>query len=287
MNGRFAAHAIPDLLKKALSRLAHSENLAHLFVFASPSIEAATGVAKDFILEWLGSSSPRHPDLLQIKTTGKIGLHTIAGIRSVLDQLSLSPHGAKGRAILIEAADRMLPPTANALLKALEEPPPRTLIVLTSSSPHRLLPTILSRSQVVRIPSSPESPPQLLAPLIDYISSPNRAYTTLQEICEEIQTKLQHDLSAFAKNSLEAISKDYADLPSSAKQEFQQEIEASSSLAMQLRSKQILEAVYLSIRNSSGDVSSVNDLLEAMRGIEAGAGLAEMLSWFVLGGAAP
>jgi DNA polymerase III gamma/tau subunit len=281
MTVRFAQQQLSESLKKALKKMVHSETLAHLFVFVSPSIQVATSVAKDFVLEWLGSASPFHPDLLEVKTTGKIGLHTVAGIRGVLDQLSLTPHASKGRGVLIEAADKMLPPTANALLKVLEEPPPRTLIVLTTASPHRILPTILSRSQIIRIPSMDVLEIDAVQILLEYMASQNPAYSTLQSICDDIQKKIEQELSAFSKKSFEIVSKQYGDVTAAAKQEFQQEIEATSTQALQTRSKEVLEAVYLHGRDSRQDGQAVQFLLKAMHGIDAGAELSHMLLWFV------
>ena len=266
------------------------KNLAHLYIFVSPSLMKATKAGREFALTWLGLSLNSgfsgclgiHPDLLEIKPTGKVGLHSIVGIRSVLDQLALTPHAAVGRAILIEAADKMLPPTANALLKALEEPPKRSLIILTTSSPHRILPTIISRAQIMRIPAEAEVlAHQTLAPLFAYIADEGRSYSGLKEICESIQANVEQEAALCAKESLAAISTEFGELNAAAKQEVMQEVEASSAHALQSRGKQICEAVYLQIRDNFQDDTGVLLLLEAMRGIDAGADLSVMLSWFV------
>lgn len=55
------------------------------------------------------------------------------------------------RVILIESADAMTTEAQNALLKLLEEPPVDTVIILTSSNPQQLLPTIRSRVQILTI----------------------------------------------------------------------------------------------------------------------------------------
>ena len=68
---------------------------------------------------------------------------------TVLMEISTHRHGA--RVGVITPAERMNPSTANALLKTLEEPPPGAALVLTSSQPGRLLPTIVSRC--VRVPA--------------------------------------------------------------------------------------------------------------------------------------
>jgi hypothetical protein len=270
-------------LQKRLSRLASSTTLAHLFIFVSPSAEVASTVARSFLLDWLGASSMMHPDLLEIVTTGKIGLHSVASIRGVLDQLALTPHGGKGRAVLIEDADKMLPQGANALLKALEEPPSRTLIVLSTSSPHRILPTIFSRAQTIRIPFICAQEMQVVQPLLDHMAVADFSYTAMKEICDGIQSSIEHDLSLFAKQKGEILSKGYSEVTPCAKQEFQQEIDANLVHEMQSRSKRVLELVYLAIRNSVYNDNALRLLLEAIRGIDTGSELSQMLLWFVTG----
>ena len=55
------------------------------------------------------------------------------------------------RVVILDDADLMNRNAANALLKVLEEPPPRAVIILVSSTPGRLLPTIRSRCRVLRM----------------------------------------------------------------------------------------------------------------------------------------
>lgn len=73
----------------------------------------------------------------------------IGAIRWVQNRLSLSKNEARKRVCIIEDADRMNVNTANAFLKTLEEPPQDTVIILTTSKPNSLLPTIISRCQRV------------------------------------------------------------------------------------------------------------------------------------------
>lgn len=69
----------------------------------------------------------------------------IGQIREVQAALTLTAHRPGWRVVLIDPAEAMNPFTANALLKLLEEPPPRCAFVLLSASPRRLLPTLRSR----------------------------------------------------------------------------------------------------------------------------------------------
>ena len=80
-------------------------------------------------------------------------------VRALADFMSLSTHRAGWRVLLLHPAEAMHPNAANALLKTLEEPPPRTLIVLVSDRPARLLATIRSRCRplVLAMPEGAEA----------------------------------------------------------------------------------------------------------------------------------
>ena len=67
------------------------------------------------------------------------------------------------RVVILDEADLLNRHAANALLKILEEPPPRALLVLVSSSPGRLLPTLRSRCRLLRL--HPLGQPQMMLAL--------------------------------------------------------------------------------------------------------------------------
>jgi hypothetical protein len=73
--------------------------------------------------------------------------------REVSEFLSLTPAESEWRIVLIDSADQLNTHAANALLKILEEPPPRALLLLISHQPQGLLPTIRSRCRMVRVPT--------------------------------------------------------------------------------------------------------------------------------------
>jgi DNA polymerase-3 subunit delta' len=76
-------------------------------------------------------------------------------VRAVADFVSLTTHRSGFRVLLLHPAEALHPAAANALLKTLEEPPPRTLIVLVSDRPARLLATIRSRCRLLALPMPP------------------------------------------------------------------------------------------------------------------------------------
>lgn len=73
-------------------------------------------------------------------------------VRSLSDFANLSAHQGGHRVVLIHPAEAMNTNAANALLKTLEEPSGRMLIILVSHKPQQLLPTILSRCLVLSMP---------------------------------------------------------------------------------------------------------------------------------------
>ncbi|RGE21904.1 DNA polymerase III subunit delta' [Leucobacter sp. wl10] len=90
-----------------------------------------------------------HPDL-GVLTTQKL-LIDIKAAREIVTTAHYAPAEGRYRVIVIEDADRMPERTSNVLLKALEEPPERTIWVLCAPSEADLLPTIRSRARSLRL----------------------------------------------------------------------------------------------------------------------------------------
>ncbi|HEV7843426.1 MAG TPA: DNA polymerase III subunit delta' C-terminal domain-containing protein, partial [Pyrinomonadaceae bacterium] len=74
----------------------------------------------------------------------------VAQMRENEREANFRPYEGRARFFLIEEADRLNEPSANALLKTLEEPPETSHLVLLTSRPMALLPTIRSRCQQIR-----------------------------------------------------------------------------------------------------------------------------------------
>src|SRR5581483_8430144 len=69
----------------------------------------------------------------------------VEDVRAAIDFLRLTPAEGAWRVLIVDAADDLNRNAANALLKILEEPRPKTVLILVSHAPGRLLPTIRSR----------------------------------------------------------------------------------------------------------------------------------------------
>lgn len=102
------------------------------------------------------SSLKNNPDfiLLQKGEGNSIG---IAEVRSLQESLSLKPFQETKKIALIKEAQDLTTEAQNALLKTLEEPNATTLTILTSPENFWLLPTIVSRCQIVRLAAKSET----------------------------------------------------------------------------------------------------------------------------------
>ena len=78
-------------------------------------------------------------------------------VRSVIDWVFKTSGRGRGKVVVLHPAESINSQSANALLKTLEEPPPGTRIALTCADPALLLPTVLSRCQLLRL-SAPQRP---------------------------------------------------------------------------------------------------------------------------------
>ncbi len=94
-----------------------------------------------------------HPDVILVEPTGPI--IRINQIRNLCNILAMKPYEARLRVVIIKDAQTMNPAAGNALLKVLEEPPDRTILILTAMQTSDLLPTIVSRCQHIRFSPIP------------------------------------------------------------------------------------------------------------------------------------
>ncbi|HDD45265.1 MAG TPA: DNA polymerase III subunit delta' [Candidatus Desulfofervidus auxilii] len=145
-------------LKSAFAK----DRLASAYLFSGPEGIGKTTVAINFA-KFLNCHSPKdgdacekcsncvkinantHPDVIVIQ--GEV--IKIEQIRFLEQTLSLKPFIAKKRVVIIKQAENMTLEAANAFLKTLEEPPLNTILILTTSHKYQLLPTIVSRCQMV------------------------------------------------------------------------------------------------------------------------------------------
>ena len=100
-----------------------------------------------------------HADLHWARPESKSRIVTIEQMRELMREIQLKPTEAEYKVAIITAADRLNPQAANAFLKTLEEPPAKSVLILLTTEPQRILKTVLSRC--LRLSFSGEAAPPL------------------------------------------------------------------------------------------------------------------------------
>lgn len=100
-------------------------------------------------------ASGNHPDVIYSELDAATGALRIEEVRNVMSRLALKPYEARYRVAIFRDFDHARPQTQDALLKTLEEPPPHAVLILLAPATDTLLPTIISRSQVITLRTVP------------------------------------------------------------------------------------------------------------------------------------
>src|SRR5215475_4467582 len=86
-----------------------------------------------------------HADVHWVRPESKSRIITVDQMRELMKEIQLKPTEAGYKVGVIVAADRLRVEAANAFLKTLEEPPAKSILILLTTEPQRILETILSR----------------------------------------------------------------------------------------------------------------------------------------------
>jgi len=89
-----------------------------------------------------------NPDFIILKEKDSIKINQI---RQLKKRLQLKPYQSKFKIALLLEAEKLTIEAQNALLKTLEEPPDNSIIILTTTHPELLLPTIISRCRIIKL----------------------------------------------------------------------------------------------------------------------------------------
>ncbi len=112
--------------------------------------------------EWTQIIWTDHPDVGLVVAPRRV--LRVEQMRQIEKEANFRPFEGKARVFLIDEADKLNDASANALLKVLEEPPKTSHLILITARPAMLLPTILSRCQMIRF--SPLTPDEIARHLV-------------------------------------------------------------------------------------------------------------------------
>ncbi|WP_168625697.1 DNA polymerase III subunit delta' [Cryobacterium sp. BB307] len=156
------SEAIDVFRSAAEAAAAGRDGMTHSWLITGPPGSGRSNLAFAFATALLSPGNPdgdeatrrqvaarTHPDLGVLSTERVI--ISIEEVRSLVASSQFSPSVSRYRVMIIEDADRMTERTSNVLLKALEEPPPRTVWILCAPSEADLIPTVRSRVRSVRL----------------------------------------------------------------------------------------------------------------------------------------
>jgi DNA polymerase-3 subunit delta' len=96
-----------------------------------------------------------HPDVREIQPEGNF--IKIETVRELIAEIAYQPFEGRFRVVIFDGADQMKKETHNSLLKTLEEPPSRTILILVTTKPYLLLDTIRSRARILQFGSIPHA----------------------------------------------------------------------------------------------------------------------------------
>src|SRR5215204_7106721 len=117
---------------------------------------------RDDAEEWTQIIWTNHPDVGLVVAPKRV--LRVEQMRQIEKEANFRPFEGKARVFLVDEADKLNDASANALLKVLEEPPKTSHLILITARPAMLLPTILSRCQMIRF--SPLTPDEIETYLI-------------------------------------------------------------------------------------------------------------------------
>jgi DNA polymerase-3 subunit delta' len=223
--------------------------------------------------DWKGIIWTDHADVGMVVAPKRVLL--VEQMRLIEREANYRPYEGNARVFLIEDADKLNDASANALLKVLEEPPHTSHIVLLTSRPAMLLPTIRSRCQMIRF--SPLTAAEIETHLlINKIASPNEARIRARVARGSLGRAVAQDLDIFNEQRkamlqvLQAlsISEDRIQLLRSAEELNEAKYKDEYESRLDILETLIRDAWILSLRTP--DESIVNeDLLPQLKKISA------------------
>jgi DNA polymerase-3 subunit delta' len=300
-----------ELLERSLAR----GRLGHAYLFTGDDLEKLEQVART-LAKALNCQQPKqsprvpgapdscdaclscrkidngtHPDVQWIRPESKSRIITIDQMRDTMQTIFLKPTEAQFKVAVIVGADRLNDAAANAFLKTLEEPPSRSIFVLLTTEPGRILETILSRCLRLNFAAAENRfhAPVFLEWLNDFsqaavkehgsLLSRYRVLSVLLTRLTQLKEKIEEDLTA--RSPLER----YDDIDPRLRDKWEDELAASVEAEYRRQRADLLTAlelwlrdVWLSTRQTASELLSFPQLAAASKAIAARVKPAEALN---------
>jgi DNA polymerase III delta prime subunit len=123
-----------------------TDRLVRLLLCQNPSNDEPCGQCASCRIE------ETHPDLVVLEPEGAAGMIKVDSVRESIDTAYMTASMGGRRVVLVRPADCLNQASSNALLKVVEEPPSGTVFVFQTALPGKLLPTLVSRLRMVKVP---------------------------------------------------------------------------------------------------------------------------------------
>ena len=160
-------HRVVEILLRSVAQ----DRLPHALIFAGPEgvgkrtlglllarqlncLQAASGEPCNDCISCRKIVLGTHPDIRVVQPDG--AYIKIDQVRDLIEEIAYQPFEARYRVVIFDGADRMRAEAANCLLKTLEEPPSRSILILVTPKPYALLSTIRSRARLLPFGPIPE-----------------------------------------------------------------------------------------------------------------------------------
>lgn len=261
------------LLRRSLQR----DRLGHSYLFSGEASEALEAAAMELALT-VNCLSPRetspagspiaacgacsscrriregiHPDVHWLRAESKMQIMRVEQVRDLIQAVQLKPSEARFKVGILVGADRLNANAANAFLKTLEEPPPRSLLILLTTEPGRLLETILSRCLRLAFPASRELAPVHLDWLRSFVPRFRNAATSVLNRYQLLDGLLQQlaSLRQAAETNVKARSpaQHHRDADASLQEQWEEEAKAAVEAEYRRRRRQTLQALQAWLRD--------------------------------------
>jgi DNA polymerase-3 subunit delta' len=145
------------VIEQAIAR----QRLSHSLLLHGDDMETLVAIANgiaDRLLNAKGAAAnfppEQHPDCFSLRPAGKMRQISADSTRDLINKIQVSAAVAPRKVAILHEVDRMHLTAANVFLKTLEEPPANTTLLLLTTRPYALLPTIRSRVLHFRFPSA-------------------------------------------------------------------------------------------------------------------------------------